>query len=393
MNNDLSKKFAQFYQKEALNAFFAPGRINLIGEHTDYNGGLVLPCAIEFGTTLYTAPNNDNVLRLRSLNFDDFIEIPLQQGYSKQGENWYNFPLGIADHFLKDGHELSGLDMLYYGDIPIASGLSSSASIEVVTAYAFNELFNADYSRLDLVKLSKAVENNFIGVNSGIMDQFAVTFGETDKAMALSCDTLGYDLVSANLGAYILAVINTNKPRKLVESKYNERVQQCAAALAALRQQLDIDDLCDIDVEAFREHESLIADQTVLKRAQYVIEENERVKQAVNVLSKNNLSEFGQLMFASHQSLRMLYEVSGIELDTIVDYALTNPDVAGARMTGAGFGGCAIALVKKDGFETFSREVIAYYTDKIGYAPTVYQQSIQNGVGSIAVGDTKPTKS
>jgi galactokinase len=198
MNNNLFQKFVQFYQKEPLNAFFAPGRINLIGEHTDYNGGLVLPCAIEFGTTLYTAPNNDNVLRLRSINFDDFAEIPLQSGYTKEGESWYNFPLGIADHFIKDGHQLQGLDLLYSGDIPIASGLSSSASIEIVTAYAFNELFNTGYSKLDLVKLAKAVENNFIGLSSGIMDQFAVTFGEKDKAMAINCDTLNYDLVIAN---------------------------------------------------------------------------------------------------------------------------------------------------------------------------------------------------
>jgi galactokinase len=386
MKSNLSQKFVELYQKEALNAFFSPGRVNLIGEHIDYNGGLVLPCAIEFGTTLYTAPNNDNVLRLKSLNFDDFAEIPLQAGYTKSSDNWYNFPLGIADYFIRDGHQLQGLDMLYYGNIPIGSGLSSSASIEVVTAYAFNELFNAGYSKLDLVKLSKVVENKFIGVNSGIMDQFAVTFGEKDKAMAISCDTLDYDLVSANLGEYVLAVINTNKPRKLVESKYNERVRECAAALAALRQRLDIEDLCDIDVSTFAQNEHLITDNVVLKRAKHVIEENERVKLAINVLSKNNLAEFGKRMYASHDSLRWLYEVSGIELDTIVDYAQTNPNVAGARMTGAGFGGCAIALVKKDSFQTFSDEVIAYYTDKIGYSPAVYQQSISNGVGSIPIG-------
>jgi len=386
MNKDLSQKFAEIYQKQATNAFFAPGRVNLIGEHIDYNGGLVLPCAIEFGTTLYTAPNSDNVLRLRSLNFDEVAEIPLQAGYTKNGDSWHNFPLGVADYFVRDNHALQGLDMLYCGDIPIGSGLSSSASIEVVTAYAFNELFGAGYSKLDLVKLSKAVENNFIGVNSGIMDQFAVTFGEKDKAMAINCDTLAYDLVIANLGDYVLAVINTNKPRKLIESKYNERVQECQAALQALRQRLDIDDLCDIDVATFNENEHLITDKTVVKRARHVIEENERVKLAISALSKNNLAEFGQLMYASHNSLRHLYQVSGIELDTIVDYAQTNPNVAGARMTGAGFGGCAIALVKKENFETFSNEVIAWYTDKIGYAPMVYQQCVSNGVGSISVG-------
>jgi galactokinase len=223
------------------------------------------------------------------------------------------------------------------------------------------------------------------------MDQFAVTFGEKDKAMAISCDTLDYDLVSANLGEYVLAVINTNKPRKLVESKYNERVQECAAALTALRQRLDIDDLCDIDAATFTQNEHLITDSVVLKRAKHVIEENERVKQAVTVLSTNSLLEFGKLMYGSHHSLRDLYEVSGVELDTIVDYAQTNPNVAGARMTGAGFGGCAIALVKKDGFEVFSNEVVAYYTTKIGYAPTVYRQNVANGVGSISVGGIQKT--
>lgn len=385
MNIDLSKQFVQLYQKEPLSAFFAPGRINLIGEHTDYNGGLVLPCAIEFGTTLYTAPNNDGILRFRSVNFDEHAEFPLQDGYSKNDDNWYNYPLGIADHFIRDGHKLEGMDLLYFGDIPIGSGLSSSASIEVVTAYALNELLNAGYSKMDLVKLCKSVENNFIGVNSGIMDQFAVTFGEKDKAMALSCDTLDYDLVSADLGEYVLAVINTNKPRKLVESKYNERVKECAEALDALRHQLDIDDLCDIDVATFALNERLISNQTIQNRARHVIEESERVQQAVNALSKKNLAEFGQLMYASHNSLRNLYEVSGIELDTIVDYAQTNANVAGARMTGAGFGGCAIALVKKDSFEIFSSEVIEYYISKIGYAPSVYQQSIGNGVGHIAI--------
>jgi len=392
MHADLFQKFASIYQKEALNAFFAPGRVNLIGEHVDYNGGLVLPCAIEYGTTLYTAPNNDNVFRLRSLNFDEVIEVPLADAYTKEAELWYNFPLGVAHHFLKDGHKLEGLDMLYSGDIPIGSGLSSSASIEIVTAYAFNELFASGYSKLDLVKMAKSVENNFIGLSSGIMDQFAVTFGEKDKAMAISCDTLNYDLVSANLGDYVLAIINTKKPRKLVESKYNERVEECAAALKALRQRLDIEDLCDIDVAAFEQNEHLITDATVKKRARHVIEENERVKQAISVLAKNNLAEFGQLMYASHNSLQHLYEVSGIELDTIVDYAKTNVDVVGARMTGGGFGGCAIALVKKEGFNNFSNEVTSYYEEKIGYAPAVYQQCIGNGVGALTIIKTTVNK-
>ncbi|RYZ94905.1 MAG: galactokinase, partial [Sphingobacteriaceae bacterium] len=267
MTHRLQKQYEEIYGKKAANEFFSPGRVNLIGEHIDYNGGLVMPCAITFGTYLLVSFNNDNVLRFRSLNFDEKADIELQDGYTKTGESWYNFPLGVADHFLRAGKQLQGLDMLFYGDIPIGSGLSSSASIEVVTAYALNELFNGDYSKLDLVKIAKSVENNFIGVNCGIMDQFAVAFGEKDKALMLNCDTLDYRAVDSNLGNYLLAIINTNKSRKLAESKYNERVQECAAALTALQQKLPITHLCDIDATTYHAHKHLITDDIIYKRA------------------------------------------------------------------------------------------------------------------------------
>jgi galactokinase len=381
MKADLQQEFIKLYGKEATDTYFSPGRVNLIGEHIDYNGGLVMPCAITFGSYLFISPNNDNVFRFKSLNFSEQAEVPLNADHKKTGEVWYNYPIGVIAHFQNDGKDLQGLDMLFYGDIPIGSGLSSSASIEVVTAFALNDLFNAGYSKLDLVKLSQAVENKFIGVNCGIMDQFAVAFGEKDKALMLNCDTLDYQAVDSNLGDSLLAIINTNKPRKLAESKYNERVQECQTALAALKQELDINYLCDIDAETFDKYKHLITDAVVQGRAKHVVEENDRVKLAAKALSNNNLAEFGRLMYASHQSLRDLYEVSGVELDTVVDYAKTNPDVAGARMTGAGFGGCAIALVKKDAFDKFSEEVTAYYTSKIGYAPSVYASLIGNGVG------------
>ncbi|MES2266301.1 MAG: galactokinase [Bacteroidota bacterium] len=381
MRADLKQEFVKQYGKEATETYFSPGRVNLIGEHIDYNGGLVMPCAITFGSYLLVSPNNENIFRFKSLNFTEQAEVPLGADHKKIGEVWYNYPVGVIAHFLNDGKKLQGLDMLFYGDIPIGSGLSSSASIEVVTAFALNDLFTSDYSRLELVKLSQAVENKFIGVNCGIMDQFAVAFGEKDKALMLNCDTLDYEAVDSNLGDYLLAIINTNKPRKLAESKYNERVQECQTALAALKQELDINYLCDIDRATFEQYKHLIADATVQGRAKHVVEENDRVKLAANALSNNNLKEFGQLMYASHQSLRDLYEVSGVELDTVVDYAKTNPDVAGARMTGAGFGGCAIALVKKEAFNKFSEEVTVYYTNKIGYAPSVYASLIGDGVG------------
>jgi galactokinase len=383
MKHNLYPNFKNLFNKEVENAWFSPGRVNLIGEHIDYNGGLVMPCAITFGTYVVAALNNDNVFRFRSLNFDEKLDIPLQQDYKKNGESWFNYPLGIIEYFLKGGHQLQGLDLLYYGDIPISSGLSSSASIEVVTAYALNELFNCGYSKLELVQLSKEVENVFIGVNCGIMDQFAVAFGEKDKALMLNCDTLDYKAVDTNLGEYVLAIINTNKPRKLAESKYNQRVHECKAALKALQQELDIQNLCDIDSITFKQYQHLITDAVVLKRATHVIEENDRVKLAAEALAGGDLAEFGRLMYASHDSLKNLYEVSGKELDAVVDYSKTNSNVAGARMTGAGFGGCAIALVKENAFDQFSEAVASYYSGKIGYSPSVYSSLIGDGVGSL----------
>ncbi|MES2808995.1 MAG: galactokinase [Bacteroidota bacterium] len=381
MKYDLPKKFKETYKKEAKYAFFSPGRVNLIGEHIDYNGGLVMPAAVTFGTYLLISPNEENVFRFKSLNFEETAEIAVADSYQKDGEGWHNFPLGAIEHFTRDGHQITGMDLLFFGDIPIGAGLSSSASIEVVTSFALNKLFNGGYSKLELVKIAKSVENNFMGLNCGIMDQFAVAFGEKDKAIVLNCDTLQYDIVPSNLGNHVLAIINTNKSRKLVESKYNERVEECQAALVSLKAQLDINYLCDIDSATFDQHKHLIENETVRKRAQHVVEENDRVKLAADTLAANDLTNFGKLMYASHDSLRDLYEVSGKELDAIVEYAKTNPDVAGARMTGAGFGGCAIALVKEDAFDKFATELNEYYANKIGYAPSVYQSLIGNGVG------------
>ncbi len=270
--------------------------------------------------------------------------------------------------------------MLFFGNLPIGSGLSSSASVEIVTAFALNQLFDGGFSKLDLVKLSKRVENEFIGVNSGIMDQFAVTFGEAHKAIKLNCETLDYQIVECNLADHYLAIINTNKPRKLAESKYNERVEECQTALTALQRELQINNLCDIDSDTFNKHQNLIENPIVINRAKHVIEENERVELAAVALAEHRLQDFGNLMYASHDSLKNFYEVSGKELDTVVEFCLNYPQVTGARMTGAGFGGCAIALVKKDYFKDFSTQIINYYTEKIGYAPSVYSSEIGDGV-------------
>ncbi len=383
MSERLKEQFKELFNQENTNIFFAPGRVNLIGEHIDYNGGLVMPCAITYGTTLLTAPNNEGVFRFRSTNFNEILDIPVKDSYEKSGETWFNYPLGVIHNFIKDGKQVQGLDMLFFGNLPIGAGLSSSASIEIVTAYAFNSLFNAGYSKLDIVLLSKKVENEFIGVNSGIMDQFAVTFGEKEKALKLNCETLDYQAVDCNLGDHLLAIINTNKPRKLAESKYNERVNECETALKALQQELAINNLCDINSETFEKHKHLIDNITIQNRAKHVIEENDRVELAAVALAENRLKDFGDLMYSSHDSLKNLYEVSGKELDTLVEFCLSYPEVTGARMTGAGFGGCAIALVKKAYFDDFSSKITEYYTQKIGYAPSVYSSEIGAGVREI----------
>jgi galactokinase len=383
MKSDIASKFLESYQQPATATYFTPGRVNLIGEHIDYNGGLVMPCAITLGTWLCMAPNNDQVIRFKSLNFPEEQAFPLQTSYTKTGKEWYNYPLGVFHEILKEKEIKQGLDILIDGNIPIGSGLSSSASIEVVMAYALNEYFNLGYSRLELVLLSKRVENQFIGVNSGIMDQFAVAFGEKSKAIVLNCDTLKYRLVDCDTGNYSLAIINTNKARKLSESKYNERVQECQTALKLLNQEITLNNLCELTPEKFALHSHLITDPVILKRATHVITENDRVISAAKALSDGNLEDFGRLMYASHQSLKDLYEVTGIELDSVVDFCKSYPHVIGARMTGAGFGGCAIALLEKGFEEDFTTKLSAYYTEKIGYAPTVYLSDIGNGASTI----------
>ena len=279
--------------------------MNLIGEHIDYNGGLVMPCAITFGTYMLLAPNNESVFRFRSLNFKETLDIEIRpDGYTKMDKNWYNYPLGVIDRLIKAGHVPQGIDILYWGNIPIGSGLSSSASIEIVTAYALNELIGAGISKLDLVKLAKDVENIFIGLNSGIMDQFAVAFGQKDKAMQLNCDTLNYEVVDCNLDGYLLAIINTNKVRALAESKYNERVMECNEALNVLKSAHRMQYLCDMDTKDFAAHQHLIANDIVRKRAKHVVEENVRVKEAAKALAEPTAFGFDVCISFTETSLR-----------------------------------------------------------------------------------------
>jgi len=383
MKAELINKFLEIYGHEPTANYFTPGRVNLIGEHIDYNGGLVMPCAVTLGTWLSMAPNNDNVIRFKSLNFPESQEFELQSSYTKTGPEWFNYPLGVFNEVLKKHNISTGLDLLFFGNIPIGSGLSSSASIEVAMAYALNSYFNLGYDKIEIPLLAQKVENDFIGVNCGIMDQFAVAFGETNKAIVLNCDTLNYNIVDCNLGDYSLAIINTNKPRKLAESKYNERVAECQTALKQLNEELSLNNLCELNAEKFASYSHLITDPTVLKRTTHVINENDRVNLAAKALNDGNLTEFGRLMYASHQSLKDLYEVTGAELDAVVEFCSGYEHVIGARMTGAGFGGCAIALLKKGQEEDFTNKLNDFYVERIGYPTAVYISEIGNGASVI----------
>lgn len=380
MKEELRKNFSDVFGNEPEFVFFCPGRVNLIGEHIDYNGGKVMPCAISLGTYLAVSRNTDKVFRFRCLNFPETADLHLQASYSKTGKDWFNYPLGVINELLKDDAAISGLDMLFYGDLPIGAGLSSSASIEVLTAFALSSIFQLNIPKREIALLAKRVENEFIGVSCGIMDQFAVAMGKQNHAILLDCDSVEHEYLPFEIGDYVLAIINSNKQRTLADSKYNERFTECGAALKQLKKQVKAENLCDIDSRTFEENRSVIGDPVLTKRAEHVIRENERVKEAKKLLSAGNLVRFGELMYASHDSLKDLYEVSGKELDTIVDFCRSFDGCIGGRMTGAGFGGCAIALVRSDRFAAFREELPGYYQAKIGYPAEVFASAVGDGV-------------
>lgn len=380
----LQEQFVELYGGDSSNpirVFHAPGRVNLIGEHTDYNGGYVFPAALTFGTTMLIRKREDNQVGFASTNFPLRKHISIQQVEFRAEDDWINYPKGIIRELQKRGLSVGGYDILYSGAIPNGSGLSSSASIEVVTAYGLLTMEGQPADKVEIALLSQKAENEFIDVQCGIMDQFAVAMGKKEHAILLMCDTLEYKHVPFVSGEYKLVIGNTNKKRGLVDSAYNERRSQCEQAvkyLAAEYPELTL--LGQLSLEQYRSAEHLIPDETVRKRAQHVVEEIDRVLQSIEVLERGDLTAFGQLMIGSHNSLRDLYEVTGVELDTMVEAALAVPGVLGSRMTGAGFGGCTVSLVHQDSVERFVGEVGRVYKEKTGLTAGFYVCDIGNGV-------------
>ena len=378
----LRSNFATIFGAEADHTFFSPGRINLIGEHTDYNGGHVFPAAISLGTYGAARKRDDNLLRFYSANFEDkeIIEVPLENLRFEKEHNWTNYPKGVLHFLQKAGHVIDkGMDVYIFGNIPNGSGLSSSASLELLTGIIAEKLFDLKLGRLDLVKIGKQTENEFIGVNSGIMDQFAIGMGADQRAIYLDTNTLEYDLVPLDLKDNVVVIMNTNKRRELADSKYNERRAECEKAVGELKQKLSIATLGELNEWDFDEYSYLIQDENRLKRARHAVLENQRTLQAQAALQAGNLEKFGRLMNASHVSLEHDYEVTGLELDTLAHTAWEQEGVLGARMTGAGFGGCAIALVRKDAVEAFQKNVGKKYEEVVGYAPSFYIAEIAGG--------------
>ncbi len=377
------KKFAEvFGDAEGVEAFFAPGRVNLIGEHTDYNGGHVFPCALTIGTYAVARKREDNKLRFYSMNFErlGIIESSLDNLEPDKEAGWTNYPKGVIWAFGEKGYKINcGFDILLNGNIPNGSGLSSSASVEVVTGYILSEMLGLDVSNQELALIGQFSENNFNGVNCGIMDQFAIAMGKKDNAIFLDTSDLSFEYAPIKLDGAKIVISCSNKKRGLGDSKYNERRTECEEALKAIQSGMGINSLGDLDEEQFEQVKSVIKDEDQRKRAKHAVYENQRTIKAVSALKNNDIELFGKLMNESHVSLRDDYEVTGEELDTLVEEAWKVDGVIGSRMTGAGFGGCTVSIVKDEAVGTFIENVGKAYKDRIGYAADFYVVEIGSG--------------
>ena len=377
----LKSAYEAAYQKPATDIFFSPGRVNLIGEHTDYNGGFVFPCALSFGTYLLLATNTEKKINFRSLNVEAVYSLELTQLTSPlPNKAWANYPLGVLAQFIKRGVAIEqGYDILFWGNVPAGAGLSSSAAMEVVTAFAFNELLGTGYDRTELAKIGQKAEHEFAGVMCGIMDQFASAQGKQDHAIYLNCDTLAFDLVPVKLEGIKVVVSNTHSPHHLDSGAYNDRVRQCQLAVQQISAVRPIKNLAELSQADFEQVEHAITDEVAHRRARHVVGEVQRTKDAVEALQQGNIALFGKLMTQSHISLRDDYEVTGLQLDSLAEAAWKVEGVLGSRMTGGGFGGCTVSLVRDEAIPTFIEQVGAEYTEKTGLKADFYIAEIGDG--------------
>ncbi|MBE5866246.1 MAG: galactokinase [Lachnospiraceae bacterium] len=371
-----------FGDAEGVEVYFAPGRVNLIGEHTDYNGGHVFPCALTIGTYGAARKRNDKKLRFYSVNFEAFgvVESTVENLVYDKDASWTNYPKGVMWAFEQKGMKVEcGMDLVIYGNIPNSSGLSSSASVEVLTGTILRDFYGFEVSNQDIALISQFAENQFNGVNCGIMDQFAIAMGKKDCAIFLDTATLEYEYVPLKLDNAKIVIACTNKKRGLGDSKYNERRSECEEALAELQKELEVKTLGDLSEEQFEDNKALIQSKVRQRRVKHAVYENVRTVKAVEALQNQDISLFGELMNASHKSLAEDYEVTGVELDTAVEAAWQQKGVIGARMTGAGFGGCSVSIVQEDCIDEFVKNVGEIYLEKIGYAADFYVVGVGDG--------------
>jgi galactokinase len=388
MTKNLLATFTDIFNEgeTKIRTFFAPGRVNLIGEHTDYNGGHVFPCALSIGTTAIVRKRKDRMIQFYSTNFTQLgiLKVSLDKLVYDQADDWANYPKGVIAILEQHGYKLdSGFDVLYEGEIPNGAGLSSSASIEVVTAIMLNELYSLSIDRISLVKICQQAENEFIGVSCGIMDQFAIGMGKEKHAILLDCDNLDYTYSPLDLEDASLIIANTNKRRGLADSKYNERRGECERALKDLQEDLDIRSLGELTPVEFDRNLHLIKQDVDRRRAKHAVYENARTIEAVKKLQDGDIAGFGQLMNASHVSLRDDYEVTGKELDALVEAAWEQEGVIGSRMTGAGFGGCTISIVNNQYIDSFIEAVGEKYEEQTGLKADFYVVQVGDGAKEI----------
>ncbi len=382
---ELKAAFEAAYNKAAEAVYFSPGRVNLIGEHTDYNGGAVFPCALSFGAYLALAKNDEGKMNFKSLNQPEIVSLGFDQLTTRLEQSWVNYPLGVIAQFVKRGVAINqGYDILIWGDVPNGAGLSSSAALEVVTAFAFNDQLATGFNRTELAQIGQKAEHEFALVNCGIMDQFASANGAKDHAVHLNCDTLEFELVPVKLEGVKILISNTHSPHKLDSGAYNQRVAECKLAVEQLNAVRPLTYLAELTEAEFLTVESAITDPIAHKRARHVVGEVQRTSDAVEALKAGNLELFGQLMNASHASLRDDYEVTGPELDCMAEEAWKVEGVIGSRMTGGGFGGCTVSLVKEEAIENFIAQVGAAYEAKIGIKPEFYVAEIGDGACKLA---------